>query len=186
MKKSVMKTRVFLAGTLLAAFIGSSPVQAAPAEESAEKRVYSTGRIGWGPQLGLTVNPDQFHMGLHMHVGTQGIGFHLRPNFDVGFGDGVTVVAVNLDVVRRFAPGHDNWAPFLGGGFGANFSEFDTRRPTPGNPQGLGSNFESGLGFTVVFGLETNLGGEAISVQARIGIVDAPECKLTAGWTIFR
>ncbi len=159
--------------------LGVSPALVA---QTAPSAAFAT---GWGPHLGLTVNPDQFHFGLHLQSGAIGTGISWRPNFDLGIGDGVTVAAVNLEVIRRFPVSPNDWAPFVGGGIGANFNEHDTPRYA-GNADGLGSNFETGVGFNLIAGFERNLGGESIFAEARLGLIDAPGLKITVGWTMFR
>ena len=127
----------------------------------------------------------QFHFGLHLRVGTTGSGFSWRPNFDLGIGDGVTHTAVNVEVIRRFAVSPNGWAPYLGGGAGANFSEFDSPQYAD-DLDGFGSYFQTGFGLHVIGGFERDLGGESIFIEARLGGLDAPGLKITGGWSVFR
>lgn len=140
---------------------------------------------GWGPHLGLTINPDQFTFGFHLLVGADGPGFVWRPGFDIGVGDGATVASVNVDIVRRLPAPPNGWIPFLGGGAGIAFNEFDTPRFDSGEPDGLGDNFETGLGLNLVGGFERDLVGETVFIETRFGWLDLPELKITAGWTLF-
>ena len=72
---------------------------------------------GVGPRLGLTVNPDQFHVGVHFDLGDLASNLMMQPNLEIGFGDHMTTVAPSFEVDYRFrsdwGAGHRIWAAGL-------------------------------------------------------------------------
>lgn len=167
-----MKTRLFLLGLFGAFFLLIPPASHAQSNTT-----------GWGPHFGVTVDPDQVHVGMHLHFGTRGEGVRFQPNFDIGFGDDITLIALNFDVVYRFRGGRADWAPFIGGGLGANFYDWDDDRFDPGD------NFDDEdvePGFNIVGGVDHGVGGgNRFYIEGKLGLIDAPDLKLTVGWTLF-
>ena len=91
---------------------------------------------GWGPRVGLSLNPDQVHFGAHLDFGNFAQHVRFQPNVELGFGDDVKLFTINAEAAYRFSSTWDVWTPYLGGGLGANIKSFDnatattTRRPT--------------------------------------------------------
>lgn len=133
------------------------------------------GYRGWGPRIGLTLDPDQVHFGAHVDFGNFARHIRLQPNVEIGFGDGFTLLALNAEVAYRFASQWDVWTPYLGGGIGANFVS------------GGGNNgSNSGFGVNILGGIEKGLAnGSRFFVEAKLGFADSPDLKLTAGWTFY-
>jgi hypothetical protein len=80
---------------------------------------------GWGPRIGMTVDPDQIHFGLHVDLGYLGEQFRFRPNMEIGVGSNMTLVALNAEAAYEFYNRRNTWYPYLGGGFGLNFVDAD-------------------------------------------------------------
>ncbi len=136
----------------------------------------NTGFRGWGPRVGLTVNPDQVHFGAHVDFGNFAKRLRFQPNVEVGIGDNLTIIAANLELNYRFAERWDVWTPYAGGGLGVFFIDVDNERI------GGGSNTE--IGLSVLGGIEKGIsGGDRFFIEGKLGLIDAPDFKVTVGWT---
>ena len=159
----------------------------APAGAAAPTGPSGTTALGWGPHVGLTVDPDQIHLGVHLQVGPPQPGVRFRPAFDLGFGDNVTAIALNFDAVCLLRTRDPRLMPYLGAGIGANYYDFDrgvSARRRDDRDEGDGSDVEPGV--NLLGGFDWRLrGGAHFFGEARIGLVDAPDLKLTIGWTFF-
>jgi hypothetical protein len=130
----------------------------------------SVGYRGWGPRIGVTVGPDQFHFGAHVDLGYFAQHFRLQPNIEVGVGSDRTVVALNGEAAYRFLSPWGNWSPYLGGGLGVNVVS------AHGN--------HTDLGVSAMGGIEKILaGGDRFFLEGKLGLVDSPDWKFTVGWT---
>lgn len=131
---------------------------------------------GWGPRLGLSINPDQFHFGAHLDFGNFAQHVRFQPNFEVGFGDHMTLVAVNAEAAYRFRADWSTWTPYLGGGLGANFKKLD----------GGSQDWNSDLGVNALGGIERGLAnGDRFFVEGKFSLNDIPDAKVTIGWTFY-
>jgi hypothetical protein len=129
---------------------------------------------GVGPRLGLTINPDQFHVGAHLDLGDLTNNLMMQPNLEIGFGDNVTTVAPSFELDYRFRSDWGAWTPYLGGGVGPVF--YSTKH----------GNSSSELGVYLQFGIgKGHSGGESghFFLEGKLGLADAPDFKATVGWT---
>ncbi|MBI5867284.1 MAG: hypothetical protein HZB43_03190 [candidate division Zixibacteria bacterium] len=139
---------------------------------------------GWGPRVGLSLDPDQIHFGADMDFGNFARHVRFQPNVEVGFGDNVTLIAINFEAAYRFQSRWDVWTPYLGGGPGLNFGRWHSAH-WPGNSKGHDDSF-TGVGFNILGGVERGLrNGDRFFAEAKLGFSDAPDLKLTIGWTFF-
>ncbi len=153
--------------SVLVLLLGLGSVQAQEAQ---------TGFKGWGPRVGLTLDPDQVHFGAHADFGNFAQRVRFQPNFELGIGDDFTIGAANFEANYRFRETWNVWTPYLGGGVGILFIDHDT--------EGLGDGSDTEFGASVLGGIEKGLsGGNRFFVEAKLGLVDAPDLKLTIGWT---
>lgn len=130
---------------------------------------------GWGPRVGLTFNPDQFHFGAHMDFGNFAKHIRLQPNVEIGFGDDITLFALNGEAAYRFASRWDVWTPYLGGGLGAFIASANH-----------GGGSDTNFGASILGGIEKGLtNGARFFIEAKIGLADAPDVKATVGWTFY-
>lgn len=154
-----MTTRVYpwLRGLLLVTFVvGLVPVASAQTT---------------GVRAGVSVNPDQFFVGGHVETDALVDRVHLRPNAEIGFGDNVTTVALNIEAVYKVPLQRTQWTFYAGGGPGVNFYNFEN----------AGSDTRAGL--NLLGGLEHE-GGFFFEVKA--GAWDSPDVKFTAGYSFRR
>lgn len=169
--------RHMLAATLVALTLalGSDAVRA-ETESSAGSKI---GFRGWGPRLGLTINPDQFHVGGHLDFGNFARHVRFQPNVEVGFGDNLTLVTVNADAAYRFSDKWDVWTPYLGGGVGLVFAS--------AGDDGLGDDTSTDFGAGILAGIDKGLSnGDRFFLEAKVGLPDtSPDVMLTVGWTFY-
>ena len=161
--------------TLLALALGASSAWAQGDSDPGS----DVGFRGWGPRVGLTVNPDQIHFGAHLDFGNFARHVRFQPNIEVGIGDDLTLVTANFEAAYRFRQSWDVWSPYLGGGLGANFASWDN--------SGHGDSSSTDLGVNVLGGIERGLSsGHRFFTEIKLGLVDeSPDVKVTAGWTFY-
>jgi len=156
------------AGVLLSAAVAA----AIAAPVSAMDRDRDFGYQGWGPRVGLSVNPDQVFVGGHIDMGEAFPHVRFQPNAELGFGDDRTVFQLDGDFHYRFLEDWDVWNPYLGGGLGLVHTSVDGG--------GSGSDFE----LHMVGGIEKYISRGKFFLETKLGVVDeSPDWKFLAGWT---
>jgi len=135
----------------------------------------------FGLRGGISMNPDQFHVGAFLDAGHLTDRLRFQPSFELGLGNGVRLATVNADALFLFAP--RRFRPYAGGGLGLNFIDI-----TNGVGQGRGLDIEPVL--NLVGGVEWGAfdskkpGSKrfrSFLIEGRLGIGDTPEFKLSAG-----
>lgn len=114
---------------------------------------------GIGLQAGMSVDPDDFLIGLRFRSHPLGESFYLVPNVDAGFGD-ITMIAGNLDAHYHFKTS-SKLQPYLGGGASLVWYDFDG-----------GSNTE--FGGSVLGGIMLS---PKLGLEAKLGLGDVPDWK---------
>ena len=154
-------------------FLFAAVVAALTAPAAVHAQSVST---GIGPRIGLSIDPDQIVFGGQLVIGEIAPDVTFNPNLEFGFGDDITVIALNLDGQYHFRIEGSSWRPYLGFGMGINFIEFD--RPAPFDDV---SETEVGANLIAGAGVPTSSGNRFFA-EARFGIGDIPDFKLMAGW----
>ena len=95
-----------------------------------------------------------------------------RPNVEVGIGDDVTLVAINLELVYTIPIDNRPWSLYAGGGPAANVYSSRGRRGD--------GDVGGGLNFLIGAQHRGGLFGEL-----KVGAIDSPDIKLTIGY-VFR
>ena len=132
---------------------------------------------GWGPRVGLSLNPDQVYFGAHLDFGNFAGHVRFQPNLELGFGDHLKLFTVNAEAAYRFSSQWDVWTPYLGGGVGANIKSYDA---------GGHNNSQTDLGVNLLGGLEKGLsGGDRFFIEAKVSLNDVPDAKIAVGWTFY-
>ncbi|HEV8480053.1 MAG TPA: hypothetical protein VGR66_04600 [Candidatus Eisenbacteria bacterium] len=128
-----------------------------------------------GPRVGLSINPDQFVIGGQINLPLESArGLAISPNVELGVGDNVTTLQLNADLDYHFDNAGPNWNPYVGGGIGLAFFDFN-------NDVGGGS--ESELGVNLLGGLRfRQKSGSHLFTELRLGIGDIPDAKVMVGW----
>jgi hypothetical protein len=136
------------------------------------------GYRGWGPRIGISSHPDQVHIGAHLDFGEFAPQVRFQPNFEVGLGDGPSMAAFNFEAAYRFISGYGTWSPYAGGGLGLEL--VGGRGNLPDNPH-------SEIGASILGGIERGMAnGRRAFIELKLGLADAPDLKLTTGWTFYR
>ena len=123
-------------------------------------------QVSPGLRAGVSIDPDQVYLGGHLETEPLIERLVFRPNAEIGFGDDVTLVAVNLEFVWKFPARQSPWAFYAGGGPAINFYQFE----------GSGDDAEPGFNFLV--GLENPRG---LFFEFKIGGGDSPDFKFGVG-----
>ena len=61
-----------------------------------------------GVRGGISIDPDQFYFGGHIETGALIDRLHFRPNVEIGFGDDLMLIGVNMEFVYKF-PARRGW-----------------------------------------------------------------------------
>jgi hypothetical protein len=147
----IRRACVFIVGVAAAILLAAHPAAA---------------QVHFGVRGGLSGGPDQFFVGGHVESADLGHRTTFRPNFEAGFGDDVSLMTVNLELVHWMPLKDSAWQVYAGGGVGANFwMETD-------------NNFMYG-NLNVVFGVQHAKG---LFAEMKVGI--EPSVKLTVGYTL--
>lgn len=158
-----MKYRI---AAMMVLLLGATPVMAS-----------QVGYRGWGPRMGATLGPDQFHFGAHVDLGYFADHLRFQPNAELGLSDDLTLFNMNGDLAYRFSTDWGKWSPYLGGGLGLYVS---------GDDRGLRHHSSSELGVSALGGIEKSLAnGDRFFIETKLGLVDAPDFKIGVGWTFF-
>jgi hypothetical protein len=121
-----------------------------------------------GVRGGVSVDPDQFYLGGHYETGPLVDRLHFKPNVEAGFGDDLTLIAINFEFVYKF-PSRAPWNLYAGGGPAINIFSFDEFDDTETEP-----------GFNILLGAESRRG---LFFEMKIGVIDSPDLKFGVGWT---
>jgi len=124
-----------------------------------------------GLRAGVSADPDQFFVGLHVQTAPLFSQVRFRPNVEVGFGDDVVLFALNFDLVWRAPIGRHPWSILLGGGPAANIYRHDW-------PDG--SHSDVGGGLNILLGVEHRRG---FFSELKVGFIDSPSIKFGIGFT---
>lgn len=146
-----------LRSTALSMCLAALALVALPASAAAQ---------GPGVRAGASVDPDQFYVGGHYETRALVQRLHFRPNLEIGFGDDVTTVGLNLEFVYKI-PIEGPWNLYAGGGPALNIYSFDDDSETNG-------------GLNLLFGAETSTG---LLFEVKVGAIDSPEVKFGVGYT---
>ena len=134
---------------------------------SAFVAVPAQAQVSPGAQAGASITPDQFFFGGHVETTPVYDKVRFRPGVDVGFGEDLTLVAINFDFTYSFTETRP-WNLYAGGGPGINWFNVD----------GPGSETEAGLNFLV--GVKHR---DGLFFEMRVGAFDSPDLKFGVGYT---
>jgi hypothetical protein len=149
--------------TFLAAF---SALTAASA--SAQSSINFTG--------GFSIDPEQVYGGVSWTSPDIGGRFRIRPGIDGGFGDGLRLGNINIDLIVKFPLGNSGWSLIQGGGPVITVSKFSDFEDAPRELHAGGSylfGFQHDSGFFADF----RVGGGGFVPQLKIGAGYAVEIK---------
>jgi hypothetical protein len=153
--------RYLLVVVFCAAFLGLGARSAA-----AQSSINFTG--------GGSIDPEQVYAGVSWQSPDFGGRFHLRPGIDGGFGDGLRLGTINIDLLVKFPLGTSGWSLLQGGGpvisiakYTGEFEDFD---------------MELHAGGSYLFGFQHDNGFFA---DFRVGGGNfVPQLKIGVGWSV--
>lgn len=131
---------------------------------------------GWGVRVGVSSDPDQVYGGFHFDLGHFAENVRFRPTIEFGDGDDATLFQALAEVHYVFSK-VQVWRPYVGGGAGWSWIDFDDDRPGR-------DDTESDLALMGIGGIETKLkSGTIFFSELKIGFGDEdPDLKLGVGW----
>lgn len=134
------------------------------------------GFFGFGLRAGLSLDPDQAFVGVHVDLGQLAKQVYFRPNLELGSGDDQTVVAFNLAALYFFNSRWQRWEPYAGGEIGVNHREIER--------SSLPDVDDTEPAINAVFGIDTEMkSGDRLLFEAKLGLIEEPDFKLLVGWT---
>lgn len=148
--------RCALVSLFFACFVCAGAVHA-----SAQSSIHFTG--------GVSIDPKQAYGGVSWESPDIGGRFRLRPGIDGGFGDGLRLATINLDLIVKFPLGTSPWSLIQGGGpviSISKFSEFPDARAELHAGASYVLGFQHDNGFTGEF----RYGGGGFVPQLKLGI----------------
>jgi hypothetical protein len=125
---------------------------------------------GAGVRAGVSGDPTQFYFGVHYETREIVDRLRFRPNLEIGVGDDVTLVAINIEFAYRIPLDGTVWALYVGGGPAFNLY----RRSGDTDPEG---------GFNILVGLQHPRG---LFTEFKVGALDSPGFKVGVGYTFGR
>jgi len=134
----------------------------------------------FGPRVGASIDPDQLVVGGQLSLQEFAPGWSFDPNLELGFGDNLTVIALNLDAYYHLRLSGSDWRPYVGGGLGVNFMSWDA-------PFGLRDQSDTEIGLNAVAGFAIPAGsGDHWFTELRLGVGDIPTLKIMGGFNFGR
>ena len=125
-----------------------------------------------GVRTGVSGSPDQFYVGLHYETEPLVEQVRFKPNFEVGLGNGLTLVAINLEFVGKIPIEHEPWAFYLGAGPALVIASVNNA------PTNVGGT-STGGGFNILLGVEHQKG---LFTELKVGMADSPSVKFAVGY----
>ena len=126
-----------------------------------------------GVRAGLSGDPDQFFFGGHIETGPLLERLVFRPNVEIGLGDDLVLIAMNLEFAYKVPIQARPWTVYFGAGPALNILSFDNDR------RGRDDTSAEG-GFNILLGLE-HAGG--LFTEFKVGVADSPELKFAVGYS---
>ena len=122
---------------------------------------------------GASIDPAQVYAGVSWESPDIGGRFRLRPGIDGGFGDGLQLATINIDLITKFQLGTTPWSLIQGGGPIIAISRVTGFETAPREVHAGGSylfGFQHDNGFFAEF----RVGGGG----------SVPQLKIGAGWSV--
>jgi hypothetical protein len=126
---------------------------------------------------GASIDPTQVYAGVSWESPDIGGRFRIRPGIDGGFGDGLRLATINLDLVVKFPLGTSGWTLVQGGGPVISLAKYTG--PFEDLPRELhaGGSYLFGFQHDNGFFTEFRVGGGGFVPQLKLGVGWAVEIK---------
>ena len=125
---------------------------------------------------GASIDPEQVYAGVAWESPDIGGRFRIRPGIDGGFGDGLRLANINIDLIVKFPLGTSAWSLIQGGGPTISISQLSGFEDAPRELHAGGSylfGFQHQNGFFAEF----RVGGGSFVPQLKLGVGWAVELK---------
>jgi hypothetical protein len=123
---------------------------------------------------GGSIDPEQVYAGVSWSSPDLGGRFKIRPGIDGGFGDGLRLGNINIDLIVKFPLGNTGWTLLQGGGPVITIATFT------GEFEDLPTELHAGGSY--LFGFQHDNGFFA---DFRVGGGDfVPQLKIGVGWSV--
>ena len=119
---------------------------------------------------GASIDPTQVYTGVAWESPDIAGRFRIRPGIDGGFGDGLRLGTINLDLVVKFPLGQTGWALVQGGGPVISISKFTGVFEDLPRELHAGGSYLFGFAHERGFFTEFRLGGGGYVPQLKIGV----------------
>ena len=119
---------------------------------------------GLGLHTGLSLDPDNFLVGVHFKSHPLAENLIFVPSVEAGFGD-ATMIAGNADLHYEFTT-QSKLAPYVGGGATLNWFDHD-------------EGSETDFGGSILGGINLS---PKLYLEAKLGLGDVPDWKFMVGW----
>ena len=123
---------------------------------------------------GASIDPTQVYAGVSWESPDIGGRFRIRPGIDGGFGDGLRLATINLDLVVKFPLGTSGWTLLQGGGPTITVSKYSGEFEDLPRELHAGGSYLFGFQHDNGFFTEFRVGGGGY----------VPQLKLGVGWAI--
>jgi hypothetical protein len=119
---------------------------------------------------GASIDPTQLYGGVSWESPDIGGRFRIRPGIDGGFGDGLKLGTINLDLVVKFPLGASGWTLVQGGGPVISLSKFTGEFEDTDLEVHAGGSYLFGFQHDNGFFTEFRVGGGGYVPQLKIGV----------------
>lgn len=130
--------------------------------------------LSYGIRAGVSGDPDQFVFGGHFETRPLIDRLSFRPNVEIGVGDDVTLVALNLEFVYSVPLENQPWRVYFGAGPALNLYSFGDDHPGRGN-----DDTELEGGANILLGMQHSRG---LFAEFKVGAIDSPDFKFVVGY----
>jgi hypothetical protein len=126
---------------------------------------------------GASIDPTQVYAGVAWESPDIGGRFRLRPGIDGGFGDGIRLGTINIDLIVKFPLGTSAWSLIQGGGPTITVSKYTGAFEDAPTELHAGGSYLFGFQHTNGFFTEFRVGGGSFVPQLKLGVGWAIEIK---------
>lgn len=126
---------------------------------------------------GASIDPTQVYAGVAWQSPDIGGRFRLRPGIDGGFGDGLRLATINIDLIVGFPLGASGWTLVQGGGPTISLSKYTGAFEDAPRELHAGGSYLFGFQHDNGFFTEFRVGGGGFVPQLKLGVGFAVEIK---------
>lgn len=126
---------------------------------------------------GASIDPTQVYAGVSWESPDIGGRFRIRPGIDGGFGDGMRLGTINLDLVVRFPLGSSGWTLLQGGGPVISIAKYTGEFEDLPRELHAGGSYLFGFQHDSGFFTEFRVGGGGFVPQLKLGVGWAVQIK---------